>query len=130
MPITLNLDIAQEMDITARKGDSFTFDVSVKNADGTAKDLSSYTFNMDVRDSSDKSTRDNVAISTATSRSNAPIKIVGLANGTLTVSATHVAMSDISEGTYLYDIQANLSSTNQTWFFGSFTINADISDLI
>ncbi len=130
MPITLNLDIAQEMDITARKGDSFTFDISVKNADGTAKDLSSYTFNMDVRDSSDKSTRDNVAISTATSRSNAPIKIVGLANGTMTVSATHVAMSDIAEGTYLYDIQANLSSTNQTWFYGSFTINADISDLI
>lgn len=85
---------------------------------------------MDVRDSSDKSTRDNVAISTATSRSNAPIKIVGLANGTMTVSATHVAMSDIAEGTYLYDIQANLSSTNQTWFYGSFTINADISDLI
>jgi|TARA_R110000796_G_scaffold168585_1_gene285538 hypothetical protein len=130
MPITLNLDIAQEMDITARKGDSFTFDIVVKDSDGTAKDLSSYTFNMDVRLSSDKSTRNNVFLSTSTSKSKAPIIISGLANGTMTVSATSVAMSNVEAGAYLYDIQANLSTTSQTWFYGSFTVNADISDYI
>ena len=67
MATTLNLDIAQELDITVRKGDNFSFTVTVKDSNGDAVDISpgNYTFNIDVRTSTDRSSRDNVVLSSA-----------------------------------------------------------------
>ena len=133
MATTLNLDISQEMDITARKGDSFSFTVTVKDSDGDAVDLTDYSlFHMDVRTSNDRTNRDNVILSTGPSIYNAIISISGAADGTLTVSSTAASMDLVPEGSYLYDIQAikNDGTSQQTWFAGTFIINADITDHI
>ena len=47
---TVNTDIAQELDITCRRGDSFALSISFKATDGTTPiDISNYTFRMEVR---------------------------------------------------------------------------------
>ena len=133
MATTLNLDISQELDITTRKGDSFSFTITVKDSDGDAVALTDYSlFHMDVRTSNDRTNRDNVVLSTGTSIYNAIISITGAADGTLTVSSTAASMDLVPEGSYLYDIQAikNDGTSQQTWFAGTFTINADITDHI
>ena len=48
---TVNTDIAQELDITCRRGDSFALSISFKATDGTTPiDISNYTFRMEVRE--------------------------------------------------------------------------------
>ena len=50
MALKANLDIAQRLDITCRKGDTFELIITIKDANGTALDLSTYAdFEMDVR---------------------------------------------------------------------------------
>ena len=130
MATTLNLDIAQELDITVRKGDDFSFTVTVKDSDGDAVDISpgNYTFKIDVRTSNDRSSRDNVILSSAGIPGG--LTATGAADGTLTIEGGVIAMDGVQEGGYVYDIQSFKSSTSfhQTWFFGSFTVNADITD--
>ena len=130
MATTLNLDIAQELDITVRKGDNFSFTVTVKDSNGDAVDISpgNYTFNIDVRTSTDRSSRDNVVLSSAGIPGG--LTATGAADGTLTVEGGVIAMDAIQEGSYVYDIQSFKAATSfyQTWFFGQFIVNADITD--
>jgi hypothetical protein len=130
MATTLNLDIAQELDITVRKGDSFSFTGTVKDSDGNAVDINpaNYTFNMDVRTSTDRSSRDNVILSSAGIPGG--LTATGAADGTLTIEGGVISMDNIQEGSYMYDIQSFKAETSfyQTWFFGQFTVNADITD--
>ena len=135
MATILNLDIAQELNITVRKGDSFSFDVTVKDANGDAVDLSGYEFDMDVRDSLMPG-RENVVLSTTATPvdgSSIPLMFInGTADGTMVVKASRLSMEDVLDGSYLYDIQAtNLSnSSSQTWFYGAFVVNADVTDYL
>jgi hypothetical protein len=130
MATTLNLDIAQELDITVRKGDNFSFTVTVKDSNGDAVDISpgNYTFNIDVRTSTDRSSRDNVVLSSAGIPGG--LTATGAADGTLTIEGGVIAMDAIQEGSYVYDIQSFKAATSfyQTWFFGQFIVNADITD--
>tara|TARA_R100001591_G_scaffold115100_1_gene130241 strand:+ start:552 stop:953 length:402 start_codon:yes stop_codon:yes gene_type:complete len=130
MATTLNLDIAQELDITVRKGDNFSFTVTVKDSNGDAVDISpgNYTFNIDVRTSTDRSSRDNVVLSSAGIPGG--LTATGAADGTLTIEGGVIAMDAVQEGSYVYDIQSFKAATSfyQTWFFGQFTVNADITD--
>ena len=87
-----------------------------------------YTFNIDVRTSSDRSSRDNVVLSSAGIPGG--LTATGAADGTLTIEGGVIAMDGIQEGSYVYDIQSFKADTSfyQTWFFGQFTVNADITD--
>jgi len=135
MATSLNLDIAQELNITVRKGDSFSFDITVKDADGDAVDLSGYEFDMDVRNSLLPG-RENVVLSTTASAVEdfiIPLMFAkGEADGTLNVKASRIEMEKVPDGSFLFDIQATnpSDSSSQTWFYGVFVINADVSDYI
>ena len=130
MATELNLDVSSEINIITKRGDSLSFDITVKDADGDAVDLTDYTFDMDVVSGSPSKSRSNVVLSNTTGgKNNLLARVVGAADGTLTVSASREAMANVSPGTYLYDISANhiVNSTSQTWFYGNFTVREDVT---
>ena len=130
MAVELNLDVSEEINVTAKRGDTLSFDITVKDADGDAVDLTDYSFDMDVRTSTNPKSRTDVVLSTSAGGKNILLASVsGAADGTLTVSATREAMQNIAPGTYIYDIAANhlTNSTTETWFFGTFTVNEDVT---
>lgn len=135
MATALNLDIAQELNITIRKGDTFSFDLTAQDKDGNGIDVSDYKFDMDIRDGSSNDRSAVVMSTTADVVEGEPIPLVtvnGLADGTITVRAVRTDSEKLNEGSYLYDIQATTANgaTSQTWFYGSFIVNDDVSDFI
>lgn len=130
MATELNLDVSEEINVITKRGDSLSFDITVKDSDGDAVDLTVYTFDFDVISGSPSRNRSNVVLSNFTGGRNKLLaSVVGAADGTLTVSASREAMANVSPGTYLYDISANhtTNSTTETWFFGTFTVREDIT---
>ena len=130
MATELNLDTSEEINITTTRGDSLSFDITVKDSDGDAVDLTVYNFDLDVVSGQPSKNRANVVLSNSAGGKNKLLaSVTGAADGTLTVSATREAMAGIAPGTYVYDIAANhtTNSTTETWFFGTFTVNEDIT---
>lgn len=127
----INLDIAQELNVTIRRGDSLSFDVTVRDTDGDAVDLTDYTFDMDVRSSSrvsSKNNRSDIVISNTPGGKNLLLlTLSGAADGTLSVTASREATAEIAPGSYNFDISANhiTNSTSQTWFYGRLVVNRD-----
>ena len=130
MATELNLDFSEEINVTVRRGDSLSFDVTVKDAAGAAVDLTVYSFDMDVRTTTNPKNRSDVVLSTTVGgKNNLLASVTGSGDGTLTVSASREAMQNITPGTYIYDIAANHSTnaTTETFFFGTFTVNKDVT---
>ena len=46
----VSLDVAQRLDITCRKGDTFNLVINVTNSSGVAENLTSYSFEMQLRE--------------------------------------------------------------------------------
>lgn len=137
MSNVLNLDVAKRVDITCRRGDTLKITLEVNDASGTAVDLSTYNdFRFEVRTDdlqdaaySDEdtaillSTEDDAAGSRYVSYS-----ITGTDNNVLTFTASAANMKGIASGLYVYDIEAtNSSSEVQTWSYGVFRVNEDIT---
>ena len=133
MATTLNLNTAALLSVTIKRGDTMSFDITVKDSDGDAVDLSNYRFDMDVRtrrNTGSGSSRSDVVLSNNPGDSGAePLSLVGVADGTLTISATAISTAAIKPGNYIFDIQAtnNESGNVETWFDGSLSVVADIS---
>lgn len=117
---SVNLDTSKRVDITCRKGDTFTLVVTFTDANGDALDLSSgYDWKMDVKDS-DTASSDIIADSS--------FAYSGNSSGELTISASATVMAAVSSGTYVYDLQSSVSGVVKTWLYGIFKINEDISE--
>jgi hypothetical protein len=130
MATELNLDTSEEINVVVKRGDSLSFDITVKDTAGSAVDLTVYSFDMDVRTSTNPNSRADVVLSTAVGGRNKLLaSVTGAGDGTLTVSASREAMQSIAPGTYIYDIAANhnTNSTTETFFFGTFTVNEDVT---
>ena len=121
---SVNLDISSRLDITCRKNDTFSLDLNVKDPSGAAISLTDYEFKMEVRSSTDDSGTPVVASANVTATRNAD-STTGKLN--LKVSATNM---NITAGIYVYDLQTTLlasPNTVQTWLFGTFTVNEDVT---
>jgi len=130
MATELNLDASSEINVTAKRGDTLSFDITVKDSAGDAVDLTVYSFDMDVRSTTNPNKRNDVVLSTSVGGKNLLLASVsGAADGTLTVSASREAMQNVAPGSYIYDIAANHStnSTTETFFFGTFTVKEDVT---
>jgi len=127
MATSINLDIANRVDITTRKGDTFTLELTFKDEDGVVIDLSSgYEWMMQVRetdtssavlfdgDSNDDSAND--------------FGFTGTNTGLLTITASAATMAAIDGGIYVYDLQSSQGATVITWMYGIFKINEDVSE--
>jgi hypothetical protein len=130
MAITsVNLDIAKRVDITCRKGDTFSLEFIVKDSDGTALNVttpSAYTFKMEVRETD---TTTGTATIATTGDTSSGFNILGTSEGIVTVSSAASNMATVESGIYVYDLQATKvdDSSVQTWFYGLFKINEDVA---
>lgn len=115
---SVNLDISSRLDITCRKNDTFSLDLDIKDASGNALDLTSYTFKMEVRTSTDDEGSPVIASANVTATED------DSGNLNLTITATNM---NVSAGTYVYDLQATLGDVVTTWLFGTFTVNEDVT---
>lgn len=116
-PSNVNLNNAAQVNICARRGDTFVLTSNVKDSDGTAIDLTLYTYKMEVRE------YDNGPLIITSSN----ITISGTAAGVLTVTISSTNML-VDAGTYVYGLQATLTSdsTVETWLYGTFDVVQDI----
>jgi len=120
MATTVNLDTSERVDITCRKGDTFTLIVTFTDANAVAIDLSSgYQWKMDVKDT-DTSASDIIADDS--------FSYTGNSSGQLTISASAATMAAVTSGTYVYDLQSSVAGVVKTWLYGIFKINEDISE--
>ena len=121
-----NLDVAQKLNITARKGDTFRLSVTFKDnqSDPQPIGVSDYTYRLQVRDS----VFDD-------SPSGALIDISGDSSfdtsgggGTVVIEIPASTMAQINGGKYIYDLEATNKTDStliQTWLKGSFVVNED-----
>ena len=119
MATQINLDNASRVDITCRRGDTFTLEFTFSDDAGAAIDLTSYTWKMDVKET-DTSSGDIIADNSFT--------YSGTAQGVLTITATAAVMAAVEGGLYVYDLQSNSSGSVKTWVYGLFKINEDVSE--
>jgi methyl coenzyme M reductase beta subunit len=121
MALKANLDIAQRLDITCRKGDTFELIITITDSTGAALDLTTYTdFELDVRPT------DEDAGTPALTFVNADF--AKTATGVLTATKSYSDMESVEAGTFVYDLQAtDGSAVRTTWFYGLFTIIDDIT---
>ena len=149
MASSVNLDVAERLDITCRRGDTFSLTLTLKDSSGTAITLatSGYEFLMDVkttpqRTRSGVSEREVIASSILSpSKSNSKRLTSDQQNklsngfefkditdsGTVNVTASADTMSNLPVGSFEYDIQQKVGDVVTTILRGSFTVNEDIS---
>tara|TARA_R110002074_G_scaffold30333_2_gene85993 strand:- start:230 stop:634 length:405 start_codon:yes stop_codon:yes gene_type:complete len=133
MAKAVNLDISERVDITCRKGDSLSLITNITDSEGVAVDLTTYAFKFEVRDSDSSNTAfvnsdATIHLSTAAATDDDQYcTAVGTSAGVLTITAAATETTTIPSGMYVYDIQATVGSTTQTWLHGIFKVNEDVS---
>ena len=139
----LNLDTSERLDITCKRGDSFSMQITLKDSTGTGLQLltNKYEFVMQVRTTESQSkfekSANDAVLSTATGLSKGgdtkTIQVNDVDDsGNLTMYISPEVMKDIQAGRYVYEIQykvdSNGTTIQKTVLKGSFTVNNDISE--
>lgn len=119
---SINLDISTRLDIACRRNDTFSLELSFSDDTGAAVDLTVYSnFSMEVRKHDRKTGSATLKFTKLTNQ------IVGLSNGTMTVTGPAATMN-VSGGDYVYDLQATtIGGEVYTWLRGKFVVNEDIT---
>lgn len=117
---SVNIDPASRLDVTCRRGDTFTLNTNVQDLSGNPLNTTLYTFKTEVRTYPGSSTV-VIASSSFTYETSAL--------GVFMVKATAATMAAVAAGTYAYDVQATDNTTGVvcTWMYGTFTVNQDIT---
>jgi len=148
----VNLDESSKMDITCKRGDTFSLTITLKDSSGVALPLATdnYRFIVQVRQPVDPRVRTangkgglvlgtqdigDKAVDRAGAESNfEPVAVDD--DGNATIQASAKVMRGVSSGRYVYDIQyikpstAGGLDTHKTILYGNFTVNEDISEAI
>jgi len=137
MASSVNLDVAEQLDITCRRGDTFSLTLTLKDSSGTALQLSTlgYKFSMDVKTSAQRTRsgvfKREVIASSNLSTSQADAKQLSEEQkaklSTVKVAASADTMANLPVGIFSYDIQQEVDGVVTTILRGSFTVNEDIS---
>lgn len=121
---TLRLDQAQRVDIVCRRGDTFKMVLNVRNSSGAVVNVSgsAFTYKMEVRET-------DTATGTIIPTNATGFVFAGNASGVLTVTVSSTTMAAVNSGLYVYDLQAIRVSDSfvQTWLYGTFLINEDVT---
>lgn len=152
----VDLDTAERLDITCRKGDTFSLTLTLKDSSGTALPLATdkYKFLMQVRKPSTSrgrgitvparipvDTSNQIAAVTSSDTGDIEIGSVELGrkggvnfsfndiddSGNVTVFLSADDMKKVSSGRYVYDLQYVVGDTHKTVLEGRFRINEDVS---
>lgn len=117
---TVNLDTASRLDITCRKGDTFTMELDFGQTMNTTG------WEMQVRLTDTSEGNENIILGDDFSFVVAD-NDAGVTNAKVTVSVTASVMATISSGNYVYDLQNNLNDVVKTYLYGIFKVNEDIT---
>ena len=154
MASSVNLDTSNVLNITCRKGDTFSLTITLKDSSGTALALSTdnYEFLMQVKSQSvsrrGRAPESKLILSTTSAakknqgRAKEQSNVSGELNfevptvdnsGNVTIEASADTMSKVPSGIYNYDLQYILPSstgldTHRTVLRGTFTVNPDITE--
>ena len=139
MAQSIDLDVTEELDITAKRGDSFSMTLTLKNSAGTVLTLStsSYEFYFRVKKvtGSAQARRGTIVLGTpnVASASNSFETPTLDDSGNVTFTATADVTSQIPSGSYAYEIQYKIpsSTTLDTYtsiLKGVFVLNSDITE--
>ena len=143
----VNLDVAEKLDITCRRGDTFSLTLTLKDSSGTALQLSTlgYEFFMNVKSNEkDKSGERFVIASSSTASQKSPTSsrlnedqtrdLAGIFtfddasdSGTVVLNASAASMASFPVGRVSYDIQQLVGGVRTTILRGSFKVNEDIT---
>lgn len=134
----VSVDIAQTLNITCRKGDTFVLDLTITSSGGSPLNLSGYGGALLVKDNQGTSIL-SFFTNQATNRtidntydSNADGLITmangGGSNNVVRFLASSTLMAGIEAGNYVYDFAVQYDTTNivTTYTKGSFIVNADV----
>tara|TARA_R100000353_G_scaffold56970_1_gene45184 strand:- start:4127 stop:4570 length:444 start_codon:yes stop_codon:yes gene_type:complete len=143
----VNLDIAEKLDITCRRGDTFSLTLTLKDSSDTALQLSTlgYEFFMNVKSNEKDSSGERFVIaSSSTASQKSPTssrltddqvqKLAGIFtfddasdSGTVVLNASAASMASFPVGRFSYDIQQLVGGVRTTILRGSFKVNEDIT---
>ena len=144
----VNLDVAQKLNITCRRGDTFNLDMVLKDSGGNPLNLektsdgdNEYNFSMQVRTSAAADGSAGLIASTVEGLPEGASNyiliepITGSSVGGITVFITDVEMRKIPSGRYVYDLQyvfvgggSNGKDVTTTFIEGAFVVNEDVTD--
>lgn len=120
----INLDTAQRLDITCRKGDTFELDIDFTQTINTTGWL------MHVRETDTSEGEDNILIpvdSIVFTVDDGDGTGVIITDSKLTVNIEATVMDDVDSGMFVYDIQNTNSGVVKTYMYGIFKVNEDIT---
>lgn len=125
-------DVAQKLNITARKGDTFRLSVTFKDSGGTPIGITdNYEFKMQVRSSAFDDTASGALIEISTTQDSAISDGFDTSGGSgnVVINMSSNTMNAIDGGRYVYDLQAtNINDQSvQTWLKGNFVVNEDVT---
>ena len=117
MASSVNLDTAEELNITCRRGDTFSLSLLLKDSS---------------RSRGDDRNRELIIGSATRGKKDPKGKNFSFTtddSGNLTITASSDVMKDVLPRTYVYDLQQILDGVSTTIRFGSFIVNDDISKI-
>ena len=142
----VNLDIAQKLNITCRRGDTFRLSLTLKDANGDPLTLATtkYRCVMQVRDSAKSDGESGLILSTVYGRpinadpNTGTIEAMGPEEtdnvndaGIVDIIIPDHVMRSVPSGRYVYDLQYVINdSTHTTILEGAFVVNEDGSEYI
>lgn len=118
-------DIAQKLNITARKGDTFRLSVTFTDSSNNAIGTTDYTYRMQIRSSAFDDSAGGAIINIGDSSFD-----TSGTGGTVVITIGSAVMAGIDGGRYVYDLEAtNITDTSlvQTWLKGNFVVNEDVT---
>lgn len=140
MATKANLDVAEKLDITCRKGDTFELSLNFKDSAGSNIALltDQYDFFMQVRSPKKTANTRGTLIAGTLSKGdqakgtdnsgNVGFVFEDIDNsGNVTVRASADTMANFPSGRYTYDLQYTVNNKTTTVLKGSFTVNDDIT---
>lgn len=120
----INLDTAQRLDITCRKGDTFELDIDFTQTINTSGWL------MHVRETDMSEGEENILIpvdSIVFDVDDGDGTGVIITDSKLTVTIAATDMANLDSGIFVYDIQNTDNDVVKTYMYGIFKVNEDIT---
>lgn len=123
-------DVAQKLNITARKGDTFRLAVTFKDSLGGSIAVGNYTYRMQVRGSAEDDSPNSAFLDISNTQPNAVTEGFDTSGSPmLVINISAATMAGIDGGRYVYDLEATSTTGGliQTWLKGNFVVNEDVT---
>ena len=121
----INLDTASRVDVTCRKGDTFSLRLTVTTSTGAAGFAANDIFLFQVRDSDTGSLVANGSASDFAKSVTA--SGTDVTNKYVDITVTAAVMKTMPSGLYVYDVEQKSSDNVSTLIFGTLKVNEDVS---